>query len=433
MKLLLVTGRSPWPPRRGDQLRALQMLDFLGAEHQVTLLAPATGRSSAPPEPPPFRFETYRAGPAGPALGLGRSLVSGAPLQSGLFYQPDLARRLRALAPDHDAVILQLARLALHRRDAGGVPVLVDLVDSLALSTRRRALVEPAWKRPLLNLEARRLARWERRLVASAQASLVVCDRDRQVILGGLSGPGSEAPAGSDPPSLEAIPLAFPWLTADRDPPAAGSGSPQVETSVPPGASSAESSSPRVLFTGNLGYFPNADAADWIVGQLWPRLVALRPEAELVLAGDRPPQVLHRKVKEAQKIGLRISLEARPADLRSLLAAGTVALAPLRAGAGQPLKILEAWAEGVPVLASPWAAAGLASRDAQRAVVTEPLGDRPGAREAEAWSRVLAALLGNASRRRGLVAAGRGALASAYGRDAIRRRLLTWIEAARTT
>ena len=38
MKILLVTSRYPWPPRRGDQMRALQMLDFLSVEHELTLL-----------------------------------------------------------------------------------------------------------------------------------------------------------------------------------------------------------------------------------------------------------------------------------------------------------------------------------------------------------------------------------------------------------
>lgn len=44
MKILLVTSRYPWPPRRGDQMRAVQVLDFLADEHEVTLLAPAPGK-----------------------------------------------------------------------------------------------------------------------------------------------------------------------------------------------------------------------------------------------------------------------------------------------------------------------------------------------------------------------------------------------------
>src|SRR5262249_7335367 len=43
----------------------------------------------------------------------------------------------------------------------------------------------------------------------------------------------------------------------------------------------------------------------------------------------------------------------------------TLALAPMRCGAGVPIKVLEAWASGVPVVASPWAAAGTSGRQGE--------------------------------------------------------------------
>src|SRR3954454_5230368 len=102
MKILYVTSRHPWPPRRGDQIRALQVLDFLATEHEVTLLTPAPPATAPnhPPPPPglPYQVDTYR--PEGrPAFlsGMARALFKGLPLQTGLFYQPDLGRRLREL------------------------------------------------------------------------------------------------------------------------------------------------------------------------------------------------------------------------------------------------------------------------------------------------------------------------------------------------
>src|SRR5215210_7438082 len=63
MKILLTTSRYPWPPRRGDQMRAVQMLDFLVAEHEVTLLAPAPGKDQPPPPAgTPYHIELYQAG-----------------------------------------------------------------------------------------------------------------------------------------------------------------------------------------------------------------------------------------------------------------------------------------------------------------------------------------------------------------------------------
>ncbi|HEX4497637.1 MAG TPA: glycosyltransferase, partial [Thermoanaerobaculia bacterium] len=183
MKLLLVTSRYPWPPRKGDQMRALQMLDILAAGHAVTLLTPAPiAGQPAPPADVPYRIELYEAGGMARLRGMARAVARRLPLQTGLFYQPDLSRKLRALAPEHDLCILQLVRLAIHAEDLGGTPFIVDLIDSLALNLSQRAAVDRWWLAPLLGLEARRLALAERRLAERSARLLVVCERDRQAL-----------------------------------------------------------------------------------------------------------------------------------------------------------------------------------------------------------------------------------------------------------
>ncbi|MCB1034063.1 MAG: hypothetical protein KDD47_09545, partial [Acidobacteria bacterium] len=111
MKVLLVTSRYPWPPRRGDQVRAVQFSEFLGPEHEVTLLAPEPG-SGLPPPPSELRVETYRRSRIPRSSALLGVLDGSLPLQSLLFSQSDLGRKLRELAPRMDLVILQLVRLA---------------------------------------------------------------------------------------------------------------------------------------------------------------------------------------------------------------------------------------------------------------------------------------------------------------------------------
>ena len=176
MKILLVTSRYPWPPRRGDQMRALQMLDFLSTEHELTLLTPAPGKDQPPPpEGLPYRVDLYQPGGFAFLSGMARALFKRLPLQTGLFYQPDLGRRLRELAPQHDVGILQLVRLAIHVNDFGETPIVVDLIDSLSLNFSLRADVDRWWLVPALKLEARLLAVAERRLAERALRMLVVC------------------------------------------------------------------------------------------------------------------------------------------------------------------------------------------------------------------------------------------------------------------
>ncbi len=408
MRILLVTSRWPWPPRRGDQLRAVQLLAALGAEHEVTLLAPEApegGRAGGEEEEAgkavggeaggTVRVVTYRRSPGAVVGGVLRAAVGGLPVQTVPFSQPDLGRKLRRLAPAVDLVVLQLVRLAPHLGDvAADVPLAVDLIDSLSLNAATRARFDRGWWRPPLAIEARRLARWERRLIERSRFALVVSGRDREALIERLALPPALAAR------LAVVPVGLAGTRTENE------------------VSAAVRRSPPVLaFTGNLGYFPNADAVTWFLRSIWPELAPLRerhPELRLVVAGDRPPGRVRRAVAAA---GPGVELVASPPDLRSLLAPATIALAPLRCGSGAPIKVLEAWAAGVPVVASPWAAAGTTGKSGEDFLV---------AAGPEGWCPALESLLEApeaAERRARLAAAGRARLAADYDPESLAGRL----------
>ncbi|QQR73889.1 MAG: glycosyltransferase [Holophagales bacterium] len=374
MKILLVVGRPPWPPRRGDQIRAGQALAALAGDHEVTLLAPRARGADADLHPRGVAAsESYRLS------SWPRRLVAcvvnglrGAPLQQALFASSDLARRLPPLARRADLVILQLSRLERYADCVAETPLLVDLIDSLGLNLASRASRDRAWLRPLWRAEAKRLAASEDRLVARAAHSVVVSDRDRAAIL--LRRPELAARLG-------VLPLAVP----------------QAGRAVAP----SPSGRPRLLFTGNLGYFPNRDAARWLFAEIWPALRAARPELELLVAGDRPGRELRAAAARAGA-----TLVASPPSLVELLAGASVALAPLRGGSGVPVKVLEAWAAGVPVVVSPGAVAGLAAEGE-----AATLGGAVRVADAPAdWVAAVGQLLDDAGGRERQVAAGRARL-----------------------
>lgn len=368
MRVLIAAGRPPWPPWRGDQLRARQLVEALAPAHDVTLLAPAA--ADEPPLPHRARRETYRPRPAAwAALLAAGGLWQGWPLQALPFRQPDLGRRLRALAPRHDLVVLQLARLLPHLDDLAGAPLVADLIDCLSLNATTRAAVDRPVLRPLLAAEARRVAVAEARLVGASCAALVVSARDRSALLAGL------APEVAGRVAVAPIALATPSATP----------------ATPP------LGKPTVMLTGNLGYFPNRDALRFFLGEVWPRLRETAPHVELCVAGDRPPASLARRVSRAGG-----TLLARPPDLRAVLREATLAVAPLRCGSGVPLKVLDAWASSVPVVASPFAAAG-AGGEAERdlLVATTPT----------EWVAQMSRLLADPGLRGRLAEAGRNRLA----------------------
>ncbi|HEX4952455.1 MAG TPA: glycosyltransferase family 4 protein [Thermoanaerobaculia bacterium] len=349
----------------------------------MTALVPMPGDAALPAGAPPgIELVPYRLeGTAGRIAAVGRVLLSGQPFQNALFASRDLAGKLALLAPRHDLVWLQLVRLAPFAAAAGATPAVVDLIDSLALNFERRAARDRSWLCPLWRWEAKRLARAEASAVASARAALVVCERDRRHLAARL------------PPELAGRVQVLPLIQAPAPAPAATS-------DHEPG---------RLIFTGNLGYFPNADAARCLLIDLWPAIQRASPSARLTLAGDRPGRALRRLATTAGA-----ELEASPADLAARLARAAISLAPLRAGSGTPIKVLEAWAAGVPVVASPWAAAGTTAEPGRDLLVAETPAE---------WAEAVRRLLEDPALANRLAEAGREHLRADYGAGVVRGRL----------
>jgi glycosyltransferase involved in cell wall biosynthesis len=111
---------------------------------------------------------------------------------------------------------------------------------------------------------------------------------------------------------------------------------------------------PHILFVGHLGYRPNVDAASRLARSILPILRKSFPQAVLLLAGRYPKQAVRELAGMAG-----VELHENPADLAPLFARAHLSIVPLSAGGGSRIKILEAAAWGIPVVATPLAAEGL--------------------------------------------------------------------------
>ncbi|HEX3581779.1 MAG TPA: glycosyltransferase family 4 protein, partial [Thermoanaerobaculia bacterium] len=164
-------------------------------------------------------------------------------------------------------------------------------------------------------------------------------------------------------------------------------------------------------FIGSLDYRPNQDAVIWIIRELWPRIVARVPDARLSIAGSSPPDWLRSEVVQRG-----IDFQPNVADPNAFVNSLSVVLAPIRAGGGMRIKILEAMALGKPVVATTLGASGM---DAKDVVIAD---------DPEAFSDAVARLLRDpaAAARRG--AAGRDHVAHTYDSDTLAAGLLTFYE-----
>ncbi|HET7314045.1 TIGR03087 family PEP-CTERM/XrtA system glycosyltransferase [Salinisphaera sp.] len=109
-----------------------------------------------------------------------------------------------------------------------------------------------------------------------------------------------------------------------------------------------------IVFTGAMDYGANVDAVCWFVEQVWPRVRQAVPEARFTIVGTRPT----RRVQALAEHAGVVVTGAVP-DVRPYLARARVAVAPMRIARGLQNKVLEAFAMARPVVMTPQAEAGL--------------------------------------------------------------------------
>lgn len=153
-----------------------------------------------------------------------------------------------------------------------------------------------------------------------------------------------------------------------------------------------------LLFVGNFDYAPNQDAARLLTERIMPAIWRKMPQARLQLVGNNPSDMM-KSLSDS-----RIEVTGRVPAVQAYLARATAFICPLRLGAGQKNKALEALAMGIPLVATPLSLHGIAVQHGDSAYI------------AEAHDIAEAALhvLGDAALRRRLSARGRALVEAKY-------------------
>jgi len=112
---------------------------------------------------------------------------------------------------------------------------------------------------------------------------------------------------------------------------------------------------PSILFVGGFGHRPNIDAVQWLVSDILPTLKKLVPEVSTVIAGSSPPPAVKRLAGD----GLVVTDYVSDPMLEWLYRSASVAVAPLRFGAGVKGKVVEAMRFGLPVVTTSTGLQGL--------------------------------------------------------------------------
>ena len=337
MKIFVLLPRIPFPLEKGDKLRAFNQIKQLAKHNEIVLCAlndnPKVSEQDAFRALQPYcqSISFIKITKPQIALGLVRAFCKGLPMQCGYFYNRKAAKKIDALIAKHkpDMLFGQLLRVAEYIRHKN-IPKAIDYQDIFSYGMKRRADIASCVTRPVLNMEYRRLKRYEAAIFDDFDVKTIISEPDRAL---------------------------FPHEKRD-------------EILIIPNGVDHDYFKPQecekkydLVFTGNMSYAPNVNAVDYLATEIMPIVWKTLPEAKLYIAGATPDP----KVKKAASE--RIIVSGWLDDIRDAYAQSRVFIAPMRIGTGLQNKLLEAMSMRLPAITSPLANASLGAKPKEEILV----------------------------------------------------------------
>ena len=375
--IAFLAHRVPYPPDRGDKIRGYHIPEYLRQRKPVHLIAFADDpRDLGHDAELSARFASHRIvkrSKSNAVAGL-QSLAQRRAASLAAFDHRDVHRAVADLIATHDIDTLYIFSSQMAQYAPAGFKgrVVMDFVD---MDSAKFAAYADGARFPVSWVharEARLLERHERAVAARADASLFVSEAEAALF--------RELTGAQRVHAVEnGIDTDFYDPRADFTPVA--------------------EKGPLIVFTGQMDYRPNIDAAIWFARDVLPRIRAAQPDARFAIVGRRPAETV---AALAELPGVIVTGEV--ADVRNWLGAANVAVAPLHLARGIQNKVLEAMAMALPVVATPAAAQGIDHDDTIRV-----------ADGAEAFGEVVAALIADPAASRALGDAARARMLERYG------------------
>ena len=327
MRVLLLTQVLPYPPDSGPKVKTYHVLKYLAQNHQVTLVSFV--RDTDKPEYIQH-LETLcervitvpiKRTPLRDLIFLGKSLITGQPWMMLRDERPEMRASLQELADTtrFDVVHADQLNMAQYALPFTNSRKVLDLHNALWVLYQRMAATLPLHNpmKYLLQRDWRLLKKYEGEMCRIFDAVTAVSDEDKQSLI--------EAGA---PPNIQVIPIAI-----DTDQQAFIHRAP---------------SSPHIVHVGTMYWPANIDGIRWFLDQIYPIIKQQLPNVRCTLIGARPPQ----DIKEREQIDPSLKVTGYVDDPLPYLQDSSMMIVPLRAGGGMRVKILNAFAQGLPMVST---------------------------------------------------------------------------------
>jgi polysaccharide biosynthesis protein PslH len=344
--VLVITSELPWPLNTGGHIRSFHVLKSLSQQFDVRVIAgvemaddpglPALGRNGVRVVP---AFQSKRK-PLAEFGRVARALVREEPyVMFNRHNRPAMRQTIRQQLADKTPDVIYLDHLdplAFRGLFPKNVPIISDLHNVYSTLAKRVASERKFPVNLYLHNEARLLGYMEKQVAAAASVITTVSDMEQSHLqkLGGRA--VRLVPNGVDC-------AAFRHYRVGRN-----------------------HEQPTLLYLGALSWQPNAKAAEFMARDVMPRILKERPDVRLQIVGRNPgPEV------DALADLPNVEVHANVPDVGVYLEQASILAVPLDSGGGTRLKILEAFAAGLPVVSTPVGCAGIDCRHGEHLWVTE--------------------------------------------------------------
>jgi polysaccharide biosynthesis protein PslH len=320
VKLLVLTSRFPYPLEKGDKLRIFHQIRELSSYHEIVLctLAEDVVQDVDYQEVKPFCTHIHII-PLSQSTVVKNTIFNtlkgiALPFQVSYFYDKKIKKQIldiiEAEQPDH--IYTQLARMAEYVQGVD-IPKTLDYMDAFSLGAERRAESSSWLTRWFWRIEARKMAKYEAQIGSDFEHLTIISEQDREALLLNQKNEIHIVPNGVD--------LDF-FKKEDNPPP------PQYD----------------IAFIGNLGYYPNVEAAKYLIYRILPLLLKDFPLIKILIAGARPSSEVW------DLASAHVIVQGWVDDIRESYQSTQLLVAPLFHGSGQQNKILEAMAMKIPCI-----------------------------------------------------------------------------------
>lgn len=344
MRVLFLTSQFPHPMRSGATIKTATVLEYLRSRHEVHVVCFrneeldddqrewASGFAG---------FESLQNSRGRNVLNLARSYAGRIPLSIERNRSKEMTRLVERVTDgaSFDAVFVDGWLMAQYLpQEFPGLKLLHEHNAEYLIWERQVDVESNPFTRRLVKAEAARVREYEASILGEFDTVFAVSVAD-QLALESIAPEGVRVrvlPNAADPSLLEKAPLSF------------------------------SDSERTVLYLGTLSWVPNLEGIGRFLREVWPLVRRQSDDAQLVIAGEGAPRWLRRLA--GREKGVEFVDVPGGSDIYR---GARVFIEATRTGGGTKVKLLNALARGLPVVASPEAFAGIGVTPGQDALVEE--------------------------------------------------------------